>query len=76
MTVGDRIDLRGARDGTLIRRGHFSNVRRALETVEEWRVEYDLPRTQRGDPFDTAVQRPECRDEGSMAVRAGDAHWL
>jgi hypothetical protein len=76
ITVGSRVELRVERDGMVIRRGAFSNVRRALETAQEWRVEYDLQRTQRGDPFDAAVQCPECRDDVSMAVRAGDAHRL
>ena len=74
--VGSRVELRVERDGVVIRRGDFPNVRRALDSAREWRVDYDLQRTERGDPADIAVQCPECRDDVSVDVRTGEAHLL
>jgi hypothetical protein len=74
--VGSRVELRVERDGIVIRRGQFNTVRRALEAAQEWRVEYDLQRTQCGDTSAVAIPCPECRDEIPVDARARDGHRL
>ena len=76
LIVGARVELRVERDGTVIRSGHFDNVRRALEAAQDWRVDYELHRSQFGDTSALAIRCPECRDEVSVDAQAGDGHRL
>ena len=76
LIVGSRVELRVERDGMVIRSGHFDSVRRALEAAQDWRVDYELLRTQFGDTSALAVRCPECGDEVSVDAQAGGGHRL
>jgi hypothetical protein len=76
LIVDSRVELRVERDGVVIRRDRFDNLGSALEAAREWRVEYELRRTQFVDAFAMAFRCPECRDEVSVDARTSDGHRL
>ena len=64
------------RDGTVIRRQRYANVRRALEAAKEWRVDYEMERSRRVDHAAARLRCPECGDEVSTEARPDDGSWL
>jgi hypothetical protein len=70
LAVGDGVlELRLERDGKVLRRAHYTDIRRACDTAQRWRIDWDIEtRLQR--QLSTRTLCPACGDD---AVEERDA---
>ena len=61
--LGDVLQLRLEHDGKEVRRAHFTDIRRASEAAQRWRIDWDIEaRSQQRWYFRTSC--PNCGDDG------------
>ena len=75
-TVAGVLELRIERDGVVIRRAHYLDIRPACEAARQWQIDWDMDSRLRRETSGR-ILCPECGDEALREIDASDgAQWI
>ena len=75
-TSGGVLELRLEKDGSVLRRAHYIDIRPACETAQQWRIDWDIESRSR-QVLGSRIVCPECGDEAFMESDAERGiEWL
>jgi hypothetical protein len=70
------LELRLEKDGTVLRRAHYIDIRPACETAQQWRIDWDIE-SRSLQVLSCRILCPECGDEAFMESDAESGiEWL